>query len=86
MDSVVKYQPEDLLKLIYEDKLTKEKMELYKHFVNYSKGDGYFTPLMVAIHNKKKYAMQILITAGADPSLKIKVRIYIVFTTSFRYL
>ncbi len=66
---------EDLLKLIHDDALDEENIIRFLEYVNVSKdvNNGYFTPLMNAIHYKRTKAIKILIGAGANPNIKIKV-------------
>ena len=66
---------EDLLQLIHKDVLDEENIIRFLAYVNVSKNvdNGYFTPLMNAIHYKRTKAIKILIDAGADPTIKIKV-------------
>ncbi len=64
---------EDLIRLIYENKLTIENATALQVFINYQKGNGYFTPLMIAIHLKSHSAIRILLKLGADPTILVKV-------------
>ena len=66
---------EDLIELIHKDVLDEENIIRFLAYVNVSKNvdNGYFTPLMNAIHYKRTKAIKILIDAGADPTIKIKV-------------
>ncbi len=66
---------EDLLQLIYDNALDENHIKRFLEYVNVSRdvNHGYFTPLMTAIHYKRTNSIKILIDAGADPTIKIKV-------------
>ena len=73
---------EDLLRLIFENKLTLENGKALQVHINYRKeSKGYFTPLMNAIHHRSKAAIRILLVLGADPTIQVKVEYKL--TTSF---
>ena len=65
---------EDLLRLIFENKLTLENGKALQVHINYRKeSKGYFTPLMNAIHFKRQSAIRTLLILGADPTIQVKV-------------
>ncbi len=65
---------EDLLQLIYDDKLTLENGHALQVHINYQKeSKGYFTPLMNAIYHNTLSAIRTLLILGADPTIRVKV-------------
>ena len=66
---------EDLLTLIVNDDLTMENGVHLKQHVNFMHDKYSYTPLMNAIHYKHKSAIRVLLSLGADPTIKVKVRL-----------
>ena len=80
--SLLQMSGEDLLRLIYDDKLTHENCKALQVLINYQReSEGYFTPLMNAIHFKRQSAIRTLLILGADPTIQVKVNYQL--TTSF---
>ncbi len=64
-------QVETLLRLIYDNKLNEDSIVPHINVINYSKGDGYFTPLMNAIYHGKREAALTLLNNQADPAIRV---------------
>ena len=64
-------QVDTLLQLICQNKLSDDNIVPHLNVINYSKGDGFFTPLMNAIYHDKREAALVLLKKKADPAIRI---------------